>query len=239
MIKNVFITTIILCWLLPARAQMTNERFTGYEKNKILFSEDFSGNLGDWKPEIESPGKVFINENGQMEIYSALGSTVWYKYELEGPVMIEYEATVIDQGDSVDRVSDLNCFWMARDPRSPENIFESAHLRSGQFPDYHTLKTYYTGYGGWNNKRARFRRYLGNGERPLLPKHDLESESFIKPNHTYKIQLVAYHNYIQYIIDGKILFELVDPIPYRSGWFAIRTVRNHMSIDNLIIYSLK
>lgn len=37
--------------------------------------------------------------------------------------MIEYTATMFEEGGPHDRVSDLNYFWMAIDPKAPEGIF--------------------------------------------------------------------------------------------------------------------
>ena len=77
--------------------------------------------------------------------------------------MIQYEATVVSAGGPNDRVSDLNSFWMATDPRTPEDLF--AHDRSGKFAEYNLLDMYYVGLGGNGNTTTRFRRYIGDDNR--------------------------------------------------------------------------
>ena len=67
---------------------------------------------------MEQGGSVKFTSAG-LEIDVPKGATVWFKPVLEGPVLIEYQATVISAGGKNDRVSDLNCFWMAQDARSP------------------------------------------------------------------------------------------------------------------------
>ncbi len=210
-----------------------------YEIGEVLFIDDFEKDTGNWSAEIKGPGTVAVRD-GKLDIDVSRGSTTWFKQRLEGAVMIEYVATVIGKGGENDRVSDLNCFWMAIDPRSPDDIFESAHLRRGGFGDYHILRTYYVGYGGHNNTKTRFRRYVGDGSRPLLPEHDLTEEKYlITPNAPTKIQLVACGQLVRYIRNGEVLFEINDPKPYTGGWFAFRTVNNHMRIDNFRVYRLK
>ena len=109
------------------------------------------------------------------------GCTVWFKPQLTSPLMIEYEATVISSGGANDRASDLNCFWMARDSRSPDNLFATA--RSGKFSDYDRLFTYYVGLGGNTNTTTRFRRYIGQQDnRPLLRQNDLRDKA--RSHHT-------------------------------------------------------
>jgi hypothetical protein len=150
--------------------------------------------------------------------------------------MISYEATVISAGGPNDRVSDLNCFWMATDPASPGDIF--ARPRTGAFAGYNSLHLYYVGLGGNGNTTTRFRRYIGDAvERPLLPENDLSvaqhPEMGIVANETQTVTLVADGGLIQYWRDGVKIFEMVDPEPYTKGWFGIRTTKDHMQVRNL------
>ena len=184
--------------------------------------------LGNWVAELEKPGTVTFSK-GVLEIDVPAGATIWWKHELAGPVQIEYEATMIARGGPNDRVSDLNCFWMAKDAL--------ATRRSGKFSDYDSLKTYYVGQGGNSNTTTRFRRYIGHpGERPLLPEHDLAApEYLLKPNVAQKIRLVADGHRIQYWRDGRLVFDFTDPDPYTRGYFGLRTTQSHIRIRNLRI----
>jgi hypothetical protein len=204
---------------------------------KLLYSDDFDADLGNWKSELEQGGKISIG-GGRLEIDVPRGATIWFKPKLGGGVLIEYRAKVISAGGGNDRVSDLNCFWMARDARNLADIFAVA--RTGKFADYNQLHCYYVGLGGNTNTTTRFRRYIGDPVvRPLLPEHDLKgAENLLKPNATQTIQLVAGGRLIQYYRDGKRLFEYVDPEPYVSGWFAFRTTQNHMEVRGFRVFEL-
>jgi hypothetical protein len=176
---------------------------------------------------------------GHLNVDVSGGCTVWYRHVLSGPLLIEYEAVVIQRGGANDRVSDLNCFWMAQDPQRPGRLLEVR--RSGKFADYDTLLTYYVGLGGNSNKTTRFRRYIGKpGDRPLLPEHDLQAAEFlIKPNEKQTVRLVACGSLIRYYRDDRLLFELNDPEPYVNGWFGLRTVHSHLQIGRFRVHRLR
>ncbi|HWA10574.1 MAG TPA: DUF6250 domain-containing protein [Opitutaceae bacterium] len=205
---------------------------------RLLASDDFDRGLDHWKAELEKGGTVTA-QGGRLEIEVPGGATLWWKAMLEGPVLIEYEATVLKGSGANDRVSDLNCFWMARDARSPADIF--AAPRTGAFADYDQLKCYYVGLGGNGNTTTRFRRYIGEkGNRPILPEHDLAAKEFmLVPDAAQKIQLLAAGPDIAYYRDGRRLFAYEDPEPYRSGWFAFRTTWNHMAVRHFRVYALE
>lgn len=203
-----------------------------------MFADDFHDGLAQWHVELEKGGTVDARD-GVLEIDVPGGCTVWFKPLITGPVMIEYDATVVGQGGPNDRVSDLNCFWMARDARSPQDLFATA--RGGQFAEYNQLRGYYAGLGGNANTTTRFRRYIGHPElRPLLPEHDLsDPRDLLRANHTQRIQLIARGPQIQFYRDGRTLFELIDPQPYTSGWFGFRTVKSHLKIARFRVHGLE
>ena len=211
-----------------------------FHTGKVLYTDDFQHGLAAWRVEMEKPGTVTAKD-GVLDIDVPAGVTVWFRHELDGPVMIQYEATVLSAGGPNDRVSDLNSFWMATDPKSRGDIF--AHPRSGKFADYNALDMYYVGLGGNGNTTTRFRRYIGDEvERPLLPQNDLSvaehPDKGIVANKTQTVTLIADGSLIQYWRDGEKIFEMVDPEPYRRGWFGLRTTKNHMQVRNLRIVRL-
>ena len=206
---------------------------------KILYQDDFEGDRSNWVVEQMPGGSVRVS-GGKLEIEDAKGCTVWFRNKLEGPIMIEYEALIIKQGGLHDRGSDLNCFWMAQDPKAYDNLFAGSRTRGGRFSNYDALRLYYVGYGANHNSTTRFRRYIGTGERPVLPEHDLSDEKYmLKYNVPIKIQLIADGQRIAYVRNGEVIYDVYDPEPYTDGWFGFRTVNNHMTIDNFKIYSLK
>ena len=189
-----------------------------------------TADLSHWSIE-QQPGGTTAVRDGALIIEDAAGCTVWLRQKLTAPVEITYEVTVVSRGGPHDRVSDVNCFWMATDPRAPDAIPSG---RSGKFEDYDTLRTYYVGMGGNENTTTRFRRYAGDGTKPLLPEHDLRDASvLLAPNKTYRIKLVAADGRAEFWRDGEKIFSLEDPAPLTSGWFGVRTVKSHLEVRNL------
>lgn len=186
----------------------------------------------NWLIEQQEGGSVFFTKK-QIEIIDAKGCTVWYKNNLQAPIQIDFVVEVIDKGGPYDRVSDLNCFWMANDPSSPNDFFKNSLNRNGKFNNYHSLTQYYVGFGGHNNTKTRFRRYNGEQNRPLLPEHDLNGELYeITANKNIHISISIHNNKTVYKKDGKIIFNYFDTDPYTSGYFGFRTVNNHMIVKS-------
>ena len=207
-------------------------------KTELIYQENFDNGLGNWQIEQMQGGTVEI-KNNKLEINDVKGCTVWLKEKFQGSIMIEYDVFIIQDGGPNDRVSDLNCFWMASDPENPNNLFANSEKRGGKFSNYDSLQLYYMGVGGNDNGTTRFRRYVGNGERPLLPEHDLSDTKFmLEPNKPYHIKIVAHNGIIQYFRDGILFSDFKDSNPYTSGHFGFRTVKNHMTVDNFKVYRL-
>jgi hypothetical protein len=163
-----------------------------------------------WLLEAESPSTEirFVGKD-TCEILSPKGMTLWRKEKMKGDITIEFDACVMDEGKEGDRLSDLNCFWMASDPKS-KDVFARSGWRNGSFVKYYSLNTYYLGYGGNYNSTTRFRKYTGDEEgidnvsrRPAILKEYNDKEHLLRPNHWYHVKLRNYGNRIQYFIDGE------------------------------------
>lgn len=202
----------------------------------LLFQDDFRDGQ-QWIEEFEEPGSVTYT-GGMVDIIAPKGATLWFKPKLTGRIVITYEIQAVAEGGPLDRVSDLNCFWMASDPNREGDFFSPP--RSGNFAAYNMLKTYYVGLGGNRNTTTRFRRYIGSpSERPLLPENDRAAPAdLLQPNHWQTIRLIADAGDIRYYRDSKLLFYYRDPAPYTEGWFGLRTTLNHMRVRQLRIYRL-
>ena len=202
----------------------------------IVATDNFAAASDRWVIEQQPGGTVRIG-GGVLEIEDVAGCTVWWRQRLTVPVVIRYEATVVSAGGPHDRVSDLNCFWMATDPRSPDDLFFPGHGRTGKFTDYDRLRTYYVGQGGNTNTTTRFRRYAGDGTKPLAPENDRREKSvLLEGNRPYRIMVMALADgTVRYYRDDVLIFECKDPAPLRSGWFGFRTVDSHLRIRNFSI----
>lgn len=198
----------------------------------MIFASEFrSADLDAWQVESRR-AEVKVVASG-LEIDAADGCTVWLKEKLQAPLSIDFAVTVMDEEQPNDRVSDMNVFWMAEDPRQEDLL---AVPRQGDFSDYHGLRQYYVGMGGHSNSKTRFRRYTGNGDRPLLPEHDLTApEYLLQANVPMQIRIEVDQSGTRYFRDGRLIYHIVDDDPYLQGWFGFRTVRNRMRIHYLTI----
>lgn len=232
-IKLLLLTILLITASCTQDPNQTSSEEAGYTIGEVLLSDDFSGDLSNWLAEGRQPTIV----DGQMDLDTPVGTTVWLKPWIQGNVIIEYDVTVIDQDGPNDRVSDLNCFWMATDPCHPKNLFAASEERAGVFAQYHNLNQYYVGYGGNTNTTTRFRRY-NSGNRELLGEYT-DSPHLITANHRYHIQLICFDNIVEYWRDGERLFRYEDPQPYLQGHFGLRTVQNHLMMDNFRVVHLR
>jgi hypothetical protein len=216
----------------------------------VLYHDDFDGDLSQWVVE-QLPGGSVTAHDGILDIQTAKGVTVWFRRPLAAPVTIQYDVTPVPRVVASDQpafrsesaqsaplspVTDVNCFWMARDLHSPENLFVPERKHSGLLSDYDGLLTYYVGFGGNNNTTTRFRRYAGDGTRPLLPAYDRREPRFLlTPNATYHITLVARDGVAEFWRNGERIFAFPDSAPLTRGWFGFRTVRSHLLVRHFTV----
>lgn len=193
-----------------------------------------------WIVESESPDYKVTFHGDTAEILSPKGLTLWYKRPFKSPVTIEYDARVMEELPD-DRLSDLNCFWMASDPHVEDgSIMTRMDERHGVFPNCYSLQLYYMGFGGNHNSTTRFRRYNGDEEgitdvekRPSILVEYTDSAHLLRPNHWYHIRLENNADTVRYFIDGEKLVEYIDSIPLTEGYFGFRTTLSRTQIANL------
>ena len=192
-----------------------------------------------WMIESESPDYRVKHLGDTLEIVSPKGLTLWRKEKMKGNVVIEYDACVMDEGTPEDRLSDLNCFWMASDPKFPDNLKKRMSWRSGIFVNSYSLQLYYVGLGGNHNTTTRFRRYDGDEaaitdkeKRPAILKEYTDEAHLLKPNKWYHIRLESMNGRVTYTIDGERLVDFRDAHPLNEGWFGFRTTLSRTRIAN-------
>ena len=190
-----------------------------------------------WKVESESADYKVNFYGDTVEVVAPKGLTLWRKEKMKGNVTIEYDACVMMQNTG-DRLSDLNCFWMASDP-SASDIWKNEKQRKGVFVNCYGLQLYYMGYGGNHNTTTRFRRYDGNkagiadeSKRPKILKEYKDAEHLLVPNKWYHVKIKTEGNRTEYYIDGKRLVDFRDPNPLTEGWFGFRTTESRTRIAN-------
>jgi len=189
-----------------------------------------------WRIEAESAATRVLLRGDTLDITAPQGLSLWWSQPLTAPCTISYRACVVVAGGPCDRLSDLNCFWMASSPLSPNAPLPNrGGVGGGAFLDYYRLQCYYLGYGGNHNTTTRFRRYDGDSlavtdpsRRPAILKEYTDSAHLLRPNHWYSVRIeVSANGRTRYFIDDELLVDYQDPSPLLHGWFAFRTTWSH------------
>jgi hypothetical protein len=243
-----------------------------FEIGELLFEDHFS-DPDNWVVQVESshhPTQPEVHfHNGSLEMYMpARGATVWFKHKIQGPVAILYDVVAptarMQHPWVVPR--DINVFWHASDPYDADNVLNNESY-TGAFSSYHKQMGYYASIGGRENSTTRFRRYPRTEKGSpvvhisLSDKDELE-DYLIKPDQTHTIQLVVYGDLVQYIVDGKVFYEIregdevtleasasdgvvrgvynTSQFPaYDGGWVGLRMVNSHHIYSNFRVFRLK
>lgn len=211
-----------------------NKHKDDHEIETLIFQDHFNGGLNHWITEVVPDSTVNIGIiDEQLVIDTDRGVTLWLNQELTGNIRIRYKRQVVMKEGPNDRLSDMNQFWMATDPRNP-----TLFTRDGAFKEYDSLLMYYAGIGGNNNETTRFRKYTGDGNRVLI--HDLTDDAYLlKPNHIYQIEIVVKDGVTSLSVDNREYFRYEDDKPLTKGYFGIRTTGSRQIIDDVEIFKLK
>ena len=195
-----------------------------------------------WRVESESPDYRVSFRGDTCEILSPKGLTLWRKEKMKAGMTVEYDACVVDEGRDGDRLSDMNCFWLASDPKA-KDLWARADWRSGIFLRCYTLQMYYLGYGGNHNSTTRFRRYNGDeagvedaAKRPGILKEYTDANHLLKANHWYHWKIESKQGHTRIFVDGECIVDYLDPQPLQEGWFGFRTTLSRTRVTGFKAY---
>ena len=249
-----------------------------FQIGKVLHRDDFE-TLERWVVQIEKndrfPEPKVVAENGELNCrLPGRGCTIWFKEKLKNRLTITYDVVCPSFPNSDIKSTglqpkDVNNFWLASDPADPAaGLFDSSRYDGG-FNSYHKMNGYYASTGGGKNTTTRMRRYPREKdglavEHIALNSRDGKPEFMIVPDRLMQVQLVAFDDLIQYIVDGKLVYEIAygddvttekvlqrkkkvrsvghyapEAFPfYREGFFGFRMVGTHHIYSNFRVYEL-
>ncbi len=212
---------------------LTAQPCTDWGTRGELLHQDAFADTAHWVAEHKpAPATKVSTRDGRLVMDMAGDATVWFRPQLEGDVSITYRRKVVVADGPNDRLSDMNQFWMATDPRNAD-LF----TRDGTFASYDGLRLYYAGIGGNANTTTRLRRYDG-GERALLADLNAPGDLLV-PNREYAIAIDVYKGCTRLTVDGRELFRYRDPAPLTRGWFGLRTTHSRQEIADFAVYRLR
>ena len=201
----------------------------------IIFSDEFKDPLDKkiWIVEEEpSEGSSVYTKNNSLILDTRKGVTVWLNKFLTGNIEIDFDREVIIDNGKNDRLSDMNMFWMATNPRS-----KTPFGRSGIFEQYDSLMLYYAGIGGNTNKTTRFRKYEGDGRKTLVKEYT-DTSHLLTKNKEYHIRIIVKNNITSLWLDDECYFNFTDTQPLTAGYFAFRSTWSRQQIKNFRIFQL-
>lgn len=246
--KSPAVALLSLFFLLPAT--LFAEGRAQHDGPSALGKRDFDRY---WRVESESPDYQVSFRGDTCELTAPKGLTLWRKQKLSADCAVEYDVQVVvgtppfsgEGREETDRLSDMNCFWLASDPEA-KDLWARAGWRSGIFARCYTLQMYYLGYGGNYNTTTRFRRYTGDalgvdsaGHRPAILTEYTDSAHLLRPNHWYHIKLQTAASRTQMWVDGQLIVNYLDPEPLSEGWFGFRTTLSRTRITNFRSYPVR
>jgi hypothetical protein len=250
-----------------------------FQVGPLLAQEDFD-DLRNWVVQIEQGrGKgeatVEVSDSAMHCVLPGRGCTVWYRRKLPSRVTIVYDVLCPTPKPGAEGLQprDINNFWMASDPKNPERGLFDSERYNGGFGSYDKMHGYYASTGGGGavaNRTTRMRRYPREVDgRPAvhlaLNDKDGKPGYLITPDKVMTVQLVAYDDVVQYIVDGKLNYEIargdaiqvedrdadgkrvqqdavydLERFPvYREGYFGFRMVGTHHIYTNFRVYALE
>lgn len=197
-----------------------------------------------WMLEADSASTQVRYHADTIEVTAPKGYTLWYKPCLKGDIEISYRARIMDEHQSHDRLSDLNCFWMASHPVQG-SVLKGAAQRKGVFEQCYGLQLYYLGYGGNYNTTTRFRRYNGDARgitdahyRPRIIKEYTDATHLLTPNAWCHIVITCRKGRTTFSIDGECIVDYIDPHPLKQGWFGFRSTWSRAQITQFKVKKL-
>ena len=206
---------------------------SAWERGNVLLENALgSGTAGDWVVEGREPTW------GTNEIVLHHTSVVWYKHPFESPFVMEFETTPLQAPPKFTAgVSDSIWFWLASDPRHPDDFFAETAARNANpsLRSYLPLRFYWIDFGGNNNTTTRFRY---NPLRQLIRQFS-DAPRLLEKGRTYKIMIVANGPHQEYWCDGKRWAYFYDDDPPRSGHIGFRAFVADHRISNLRIHRLE
>ena len=247
-----------------------------FKVGSIIAQDDFES-LDNWAVQIQQkPGfeaaSVEVRDNKLDCFLPGRGCTVWFKKKLATRVAITYEILCPTHKPTIKGITprDINNFWMASDPADPEKGLFNSTSYTGAFGSYDKMNGYYASTGGRNNTTTRMRRYPRERDGKAtdhiaLSDKDESLGYMIIPDRVMKVQLVAYDDVVQYIVDGKLVYQIrqgdkievessnpkgkpvqrestydLERFPvYREGYFGFRMVGTHHVYSNFKVHSLE
>ena len=198
----------------------------------MLYQHDFLSDTGDFVLEGEgtyeiADGKLILDDSK-----SQSGLTLWVKHTFNRPLLITYEAEVLEP----EIANNLNLFMMAQTLQGGP-IWSEPH--SGAYPDYHDSSSMYiftmTGNMAGSEELTGWSRLRRNPGFDLLSEEPSVKTELGK---VYRLEYMLFNQRIQCSINGKVVHQIEEELPILQGSIGFRTWKTRLCIRRLRIQRL-
>ena len=185
---------------------------------ELLYQEDFSTGAKGWK--TEGRGKMWVEEGRLFMDASQVEMTAWCPYEMEGDILITYQALVLTPPEA----NNINLFFMVTGTDGEDVL--SSEL-SGAYKEYHQLPNYIMTF---TSGYTRLRRNPGFN----LVSENKDVKAFAETE--YELAILLKGNQIRCFINDIPVHSYTDESRYRKGRVAFRSWHTRLWWDNLKVY---
>ncbi len=176
----------------------------GY-RSKLLFQEEFDGNLAHWS--VEGKGKLEVTEDNRLLVTStpeSEGIAVWTVQDFSGDFHLEYEVELPE-------TAGINLAFICARGIRDEDILKELPPRNGNLNEYTRgqIRNYHIAYHCYTpeGQHASGSRVRKNPGFMLLSSTD---DDPCKENRPYFINIVKIDNRIQFFVDNQLIHDVRD-----------------------------
>jgi len=218
--KSIYSGLYILSTLIPTAAAESLQVGAFDLQTELLYHEDFSTDVKDWK--TEGRGKIWVEGGRLFMDASGVEMTAWCPYEAKGDILIMYQAYVLEPADA----NNINLLFMATAPEGGD--IRTIDL-SGAYKEYHELPNYIMTF---TDGYTRLRR--DPGFQLLSENRSVKALAGVE----YQLSIVLKEDQIRCFINDIPVHAYRDELRYNKGRIAFRSWHTRLYWDNLMIYRL-
>lgn len=209
--------------------------FAWAEEPQVLLKETFDYPDGPLPEKWWAEGNAASIRNNHLYVDADESgyrrATVWLNRVFQGDIQVEFQVHFIA---SSDKANNNNFFFLFSNP-GEKTLFQTREQRTdGNYPKYHKLSGYIFTHvlNDANKTRFRFRDCPGFH----LLKETFAGKSAI--GKTYRVKITKRKNRMQYQLDNKTIFEVVDDRQnptHQKGLLGFRTWHTELWWDDLVV----
>ena len=215
-------------------AIVDDEEFPQWERGELLYRERFAPETFEdlWFVNADANAPPTVIQPGSYTIRHT--SNAFLRERFESPVVIDFTARPVPNPRFSSGVTDAIFVWMADSPNGDLLDLLEEQNRTGDASLKMLLPCpfYWVDFGGTNNNTTRLRK---NPYRHLMRQYT-DRPRLLAPDHTYRITVVQYGEFLEFRVDDKPMIRCRDPHPHIAGYIGVRAFVADLELTGLEVY---